>query len=194
MSLRDSWKRIRAWHKANTPPETFEPAPGASNEELTQLESLIGMKLPREFQESYRIHNGTSGSWLLYFGMLRSLAGIAKEWSTYSQWQKSNGYGLGSDWQPVQLEDPEKIKSIWWNPRRIPISDNGGGDPVTLDLDPANAGTIGQIIRLNHEVGPINVIARGFAEWIEQIACDLEAGKFVYDEDNLMVHPIDWDD
>jgi hypothetical protein len=39
------------------------------------------------------------------------------------------------------LESPE-IKPIWWNQLRLPLTDNGGGDPVTLDMDPAGAGTL----------------------------------------------------
>jgi cell wall assembly regulator SMI1 len=86
------------------------------------------------------------------------------------------------------------VKATWWNPFRLPLTDNGGGDPVTLDLDPAEDGDNGQILRFNHEVGPIKVIAGNFGEWLERVASDLESGELAYSDMELQVQPVNWDD
>ena len=135
MSIENSWRKICEWYRFNTPPGTFEPSTGASKDELAQLQSLVGVDLPRDFHDAYRIHNGTNDGWLANHGMLLSLDKIARQWTRFLQMQNEDGYGL--DWPLRDLEEPSKIKSVWWNPLRIPITDNGGCDPVTLDLDPA---------------------------------------------------------
>ncbi len=193
MNVAKSWKRILAWHKANTPAGTFSVSHGATRQELLELESLIGTTMPKTFRESYILHNGTARTWLLHHGSLHTLDGIATEWRMYSKWQEENGYGTFPTWHPTQLESMA-IKPIWWGPLRLPITDNGGGDPVTLDFDPAEDGSVGQVIKFNHEVGPINILAYGFGEWLDGIASELEAGKYIYDEDESMVWPLAWSD
>jgi cell wall assembly regulator SMI1 len=191
MGLAESWERILKWYGANTPEGTLTPSHGATRDQLGELEALVGERLPDDFQESYLLHDGTREGWLLFHGSLRSLAGIAKEWQMYRKWQDEDGYGKGADWQPVQLESPE-IKPIWWSPLRLPITDNGGGDPVTLDLDPAPTGKRGQIIKFNHEVGPINLLGSGMGDWLAWLATELESGIHAYSESSMMVCPVAW--
>ena len=191
MSLAKDWERILAWYGANTPPGTLSVRAGATQQQLAELEALIGTPLPEDFRESYALHNRTDRG-ILFYGKLHSLDGIAAEWQQCRKWQEEDGYGKGSDWRPRQLESPE-IRPYWWGPLRLPITDNGGGDPVTLDLDPMrNRGTRGQIIKVNHEVGPINVLAPSFAAWLARIAGELESGVHAYSEGDLMVCPVAW--
>ncbi len=191
MSIAKDWRRIPAWY-GREHPEPRSPSPGATQKQLTDLETLIGTHLPDEFCESYTLHNGTGGGSILYYGLLHSLEGIATEWKMYRKWQEENGYGKGFDWRPAELVSPE-IRPYWGGPLRLPITDNGGGDPVTLDLDPMKKrGTRGQIIKLNHEVGPINVLAPSFAAWLERIAGELEAGIHADSQSGWMVCPVAW--
>lgn len=185
MSVRESWKRIADWHDGNARRGRFPLAPGASERQLDALERAIGSRLPEDVRESYRLHNGTG--WLLFYGEVMPVEGVEAMWRRYSEWQRENGYGLGESWRPEELTGP--IKPVWWNPLRIPVTDNGGGDPVMIDLDPAEGGTHGQVIKFNHEVGPVNVLARSWAEWLSTISDGLEAGKYVYIESEDTVAP-----
>ena len=192
MSIRETWYRIRSWHKKITPPATFRVNRGTTERRLARFEETLGTSVPSEFRDSYLAHNGTGESWLLYHGSLLSLDGILRFWNRYKLWQREKGYGVGEDWVPHNINGP--IKPLWWNVRRLPITDNGGGDPVTVDLDPANGGTVGQIIKVNHEVGPTNVLATDIGAWLEEIATGLEAGRYVYSEEGMQVQPTEWDD
>jgi cell wall assembly regulator SMI1 len=185
MSVRASWKRITDWHDGNARRGRFPLARGAPPEQVDALERTIGARLPDDVRESYLLHNGTG--WLLTYGEVMPVEGVEAMWRRYDQWQRENGYGLGADWQPDQLSGP--IKSIWWNRLRIPVTDNGGGDPVMIDLDPAEGGTRGQVIKFSHEVGPVRVLAPSWAEWLRGIADGLEAGKYVYIESEDTVAP-----
>jgi cell wall assembly regulator SMI1 len=132
-----------------------------------------GADCRRTVRESYLLHDGTSD--LLGFGEVMPLSRVEAMWRMYDQWQRENGYGLGPSWEPEEVEGP--IKRVWWSPLRIPLTDIGGGDPVMVDLDPAEGGTRGQVIRFSHEVGPRKVLARNWAEWLRGIADELNAGR-----------------
>lgn len=188
-----AWNRIRQWYKKHTPRGTFRVTKGASDAGLDRLESVLGLSLPRTFRACYRIHAGTAGTSLMHFGNLLSLAGIEKRWKMLKKWQLEMGYGAENavDWKTGQLQS-DKIRPVWWNPSRIPISENGGGDGMILDLDPAKGGTKGQVFWLNHEVGPTDLLASGLVEFLTQGADDLEAGKYLWDEEGLWVRPVEW--
>lgn len=188
-----AWNRIRQWHRLNTPPGTFRVSKGASDRSLARLESIIGSSLTRGFRDCYRAHNGTAGTSFLNCGNLLSLTGIEKQWKTLKKWQLEIGYGTdnGVDWATRQLKSLE-IKPLWWNQLRVPISDNGGGDRLILDLDPAKDGRKGQVFWLNHEVGPTNLLSSSLVEFLAQAADDLESDKYVWDEEGLWVRPREW--
>jgi cell wall assembly regulator SMI1 len=174
MSVRESWKRIADWYDGSPRRGLIILSAGASEGQLKALEQAIGNHLPEDLRESYLLHNGTSD--LLGFGEVMPLNRVEAMWRMYADWQRENGYGLGPDWEPRDIEGP--IKPIWWSPLRIPVTDNGGGDPVMIDLDPGEGGTRGQVIRFSHEVGPEKVMARSWAEWLSGIEDELEAGKY----------------
>ncbi len=82
-------------------------------------------------------------------------------------------------WIPREINGP--IKPIFWNPRRIYITDNSGNH-LTLDLDPPEDGTYGQILDHDHEVGPTVVVAPSWSALLRQLVEDLESGKYIYFE------------
>jgi cell wall assembly regulator SMI1 len=185
----ESWKRIAAWYGVNTPPGTLRPPPGAAEGLLRETEAKLGTRLPEDVREFYRLHDGLGGSWLLHHGELLSLAGVLRQWEMYCEWQRKDGYGIGPDWEPQQLSGP--IKPVWWNPRRIHLTDNSGNHR-TLDLDPLPGGRLGQILWHDHEVGPVEVLAPSFAAWLSGMADELEAGVHGYSESSRMVCPVAW--
>ncbi len=185
MSLKQDWQRIAKWYSDNTP-SGLPLATGASTERIDAFEKVLGQPLPKDVRDSYLIHNGTGGRFLLYFGELMTLDDIERMWRRYGEWQKNDKYGIGDDWK-TSAKGP--IKPLWWNASRVPLTDNGGGDPVFLDLDPAKGGQIGQLLKYSHETGPAFVLAPSLSNWVAEIAGDLERGKYVYCEDAETVAP-----
>ena len=59
------------------------------------------------------------------------------------------------------------------------VTDNSGNH-LTLDLDPPSDGTYGQVLDHCHEVGPKEVIASGWGDFLRKLVEDLESGKYVY--------------
>src|SRR5262245_44185761 len=97
---------------------------------------MIGMKLPDDFKESLRIHDGGNcdccACSLPEYGDFLPLAQILADWKTYKRWQEDGPYAR-PDFVPPDLNGP--IKPIFWNTKRIYVTDNSGNH-LTLDLDP----------------------------------------------------------
>ena len=82
------------------------------------------------------------------------------------------------------------MKPIWWNSRRLPLTDNSG-DHIFADFDPGETGRSGQILEYGHEEGTSRILASTFEQWLTSIAEKLEAGGFRYDEEEETVLPVE---
>ena len=171
-SIAESWERIRAFY----PDQILNP--GATPAAIAAFEEAIGPALPDDFKESFRLHDGGDNFWFTQTsGEFLSLAGILKQWKRYRQAQRKGEYATDTeDWETSDIEGP--IKPIFWNTKRIPVTDNSG-DHWTLDLDPPEDGAYGQILDHSHEVGPTQVLARSWTELLSQLVVDLENGKYL---------------
>lgn len=183
MTLANTWNRIVEWHEAHTRPGNFRLNDGATPSAISAFEQAINAMLPDDFRESLLLHDGgDEHCWILWHGELLTLEGILKQWKWYQDLQSCGKYAVpgSEDWIPHVIEGP--IKPIFWNTKRIYVTDNSG-DHLTLDLDPPKEGNYGQVIDHSHEVGPEKVLAPSWSAFLGQLADDLEAGKYVYVED-----------
>ena len=181
------WQRIDGWLAQNAPEIAQGLAPGATDEEITVAERIVGVTFPEEVRASYRIHDGQQtdrslggvvGGVFVPGGDFLSLARIVDEWTVWKDLLDSGTFdGTQSDPQPG-------IKSDWWNLRWIPITYDGSGNHYCADLDPAPGGTVGQIITMWHDGGEREVMATSFTHWLNQLADEFERGEWVYSEDD----------
>ncbi len=192
--LRRVWQRIARWHREHLPealrsddrPREFLN-PGAEDDALDAIEQAVGVSLPADVRESYRLHNGSRNEYaILPWGYhLLPLAAVAQAWQ---MWQGHVANGL---WEGESSEPEGPIRPVHWNTRWVPISHNGGGDHQCVDLDPTRGGKVGQVIAFNHEVGPVRVLAPSFGAWLRAYAAELEGGRYRYDPDELWVVPVE---
>jgi cell wall assembly regulator SMI1 len=176
-TVEESWKRIETWYTENAYPVGRSLAAGASDAAITQFEKEIDARLPEDFKASVRIHDG--GGWEVppCRGELLSLEGILGQWKMYSEWQASGTYAVGEDWRPSDMKG--SIKPVFWNRQRIYVTDNSG-DHLTIDLDPPTDGTYGQVLDHSHELGPTEVIASSWGEFLRNLVEELETGMYIY--------------
>jgi cell wall assembly regulator SMI1 len=177
-SVAESWQRIESWYAENAYSLSNELGPGASAKAIEQFQQEIGAKLPEDFTESVQIHDG-GGWWVPWrYGDLLSLHQILEQWKMYCDWQAKGEYATGGeDWMAEDIKGP--IKPVFWNKKRIYVTDNSGNH-LTLDLDPPPDGVYGQVVDHSHEVGPTEVVASGWGEFLRNLVEDLESGKYVY--------------
>jgi cell wall assembly regulator SMI1 len=150
--------------------------PGATSAAIAVFEKAIGRPLPDDFKQSLRIHDGGKDFWFTpTSGEFLSLDGMLKQWKLLRQAQRKGEYAT-EDWEAHDVEGP--IRPVFWSAGWIFVTDNSG-DHWTLDLDPPEDGTYGQVFDHSHEVGPTQVLAKSWTELLSQLAVDMENGKFL---------------
>ena len=163
--IKSKWMNFGDWLKTNNQllfADLNQPASGTS---IQLLEEKIGMKLPVDFVECLKVHDGQKGQQEGLFSGLEFLssARILAEWMV---WQKLFENG---DFDGLQVQSETGIQPVWWNPRWIPFTYNGAGDHLCLDLDPASGGQVGQVIEIWHDDGARKKKANNFAQWFVMV-------------------------
>ncbi len=162
LTVSESWSRLDPWLRDH--PEELQGGlnAGASEEDIRSLEAALDVKLPEDFVESLKIHNGQPGIAGDFFDgdSLLPTRGILGAWKI---WHKLVASG---DFADCNAEPDDGIKDDWYNLKWIPFTSNGAGDHLCLDFDPAEGGTVGQIIRVWHDDDQRTLVARSFREWL----------------------------
>lgn len=181
--MNSTWLMIENWLEENAPQIKESLNEGINSKEIEHVENTIGAKLPLDFLEFYKIHNGqdSSSEGLINAEELLSFERIIDEWSIWKDLLdkktfEENGTSFTSE--------PDKgIKNNWWNPLWIPITYDGSGNHFCLDLDPDENGNYGQIIRMWHDDAIRTLEAKSFTEWINEYVIKLQNGDYIYSED-----------
>lgn len=141
------WERIEAWHAANGQMENLNA--GATAEAIAQAEKDMGLTFPPELRESLLRHDGSvDGGWPT--GELLALERMADERKVWMDLLQDGTFDDNAD----HNEDSQTLQPGWWNPAWIPLDSDGGGNGAVIDMSPGPQGTIGQVIDMDHEVGP----------------------------------------
>ena len=167
------WNRIHAHLAVNDSYELSHLAPPATEAQICALEEAIGYRLPADYRASLAIHDGQQEDFVSVIDSLslNSLRETLEEWRVMEELLRA---GTFEDYAPSELPE-EGLLAGWWNRGWLPIvSDNGNS--INIDLDPADDGVVGQVFFFDHEQGAGPVLAHSFAEWLEQVAEELETG------------------
>ncbi|RYE43516.1 MAG: hypothetical protein EOP48_22895 [Sphingobacteriales bacterium] len=183
--MKDPWSKIKTWLTKNHPEIICTLNVGASLNDYQELELTIGTSMPDDFKEFYTIHNGQLFTHLCLFDgdILLSVCDIIREWK---QWNDIlpiiHTNCIEQFGSPAESNSDPGIKGDWWNPLWIPITANGSGDNICIDLDPSHKGRRGQIIRMCHDDPQRELLAPSFRQWISNYIADLENG--IYEASN----------
>jgi cell wall assembly regulator SMI1 len=183
--MKKIWQRIEKWFSLNAPGTIFETE-GASDDEISNTEKVLGITFPEDVRETFRIHNGTILDPALFENRnLLSLANVIAHWQGMCGFMKE---GLFSD----SVAHPKgPIQPVWWNVKWIPLMDDANGDYLCLDMDPLPGGLVGQFISFESDLGPQSVLRNSFREWLSNFADDLEAGLFGLSDEGCILRKED---
>jgi len=173
------WTRFENWISKNASHLTSSLNDPATEDQISKLEKTIQEKLPKEYIEFLKLHNGQNreSEGLISTEELLSIERVIEEWVVWKALLEKG------DFDGSQSSPDKGIKSDWWNPKWIPITYDGSGNHFCIDIDPDNGGKKGQIIRMWHDSAEREFIANSFNEWFNNYVTDLEKGKYVYSED-----------
>jgi cell wall assembly regulator SMI1 len=178
-----TWARAETWLGKHLPSTLDDLNPPAEEEELDEFEEIIKAKIPEDLRLSYLIHNGSSGSSSngLIFGFhVLSISEIMEEWLTWKNVVRSMPSSMNSECGSFP---EEHIKVLYANPLWIPITNDGSGNHIGVDLDPGPQGIRGQIFNFGRDENFKFVIGRSFGEFFEWVIDTLEAGNFKLEDD-----------
>lgn len=181
-SVEDAWERLEAWC-AERYPELLEGLrPGADGEALQHYEEAVGHRLPPDVRRSFLRHDGeTRGADGLVFGL--RLLPLPESLEQWQGWREVAPMFAGDSAREQYASRagslPEgAIRPEYTNPAWLPLTEDGGGNNLGVDLDPGPAGTSGQIITFGRDEDLKAVAAPNWSAFLHDLADLLEEGNF----------------
>ena len=185
MTMEQDWQQFEAWLRTHWRDGLADLNPPATDAQIAALESALGVSLPREFVACLQVHNGQSGSAGGLFDNAEFLStdAILEQWTV---WKELLDAG---EFDGITSEPGAGVRNNWWNPRWIPFTHDGGGNHSCVDLNPAQGGTVGQVVAMWHDAGERERLATSFDAWFRGYVADVLAGQYVFsDEYGGLVH------
>jgi len=178
--IAETFDNITAWLKDNAP-KILEQSlqSGATEAQLNELESVIGIKLPEDFKELYKLHNGLSddenvGS--LFYGM---------KFYPIDSIIVDHEQNASLPVTALLKWDPAIDQSNLFNPGWITFAFDGAHTSLKMDLVPTEEGNYGQIIFIDDEYEVGILVAASITELLVTFASDLKSGLYHLAEDAL---------
>lgn len=144
--------------------ECFENPP-VKLEEVKSIEAEVGQKLPSDYLELMKLHDGTGNNILGW--TITPIEGVGMDHKSYTDSLKA-GYFKDSG----KVEADKGVKPVWWSEKWVPFALHGDGNCLVFDFDPAAGGKSGQVVEYHNKDGERRVLAGSFVEWFDK-AVDL---------------------
>jgi len=174
--MKDMWERIERRLAELGCADAMALRPGASANEIAQLEEHLGIGLPDSVKRSLAIHDGQDGFGLVDGSALLSLAGIRQQWDT---WRSLDEDAMNADCAEFMASEPEGfIKPMYCNRAWIPLTHDAGGNHVGLDYDPGPLGQRGQVIAFGRDEDTKRLLAGSFEAFMEARLSWLERARW----------------
>jgi cell wall assembly regulator SMI1 len=174
------WNKLEAWIKTNVPDLKKSLKKGASDKQIAKLEKHLGVELPEEYKTFLQLCNGLKDDAEagFYDGELMSAENVAEQWTIWKNLLD------GHHFEDISSKPEKGIRNDWWNPKWIPITHDGGGNHLCIDLEPARDGRPGQIITMWHDSAERELMYASFTDWLEHILTGVESGEIVFDPED----------
>jgi cell wall assembly regulator SMI1 len=174
------WTKLEAWIKKNAPDLKRSLKKGASEKQIAKLEKKLGVELPEDYKTFLQLCNGLKDDAEagFYDGELMSCETVAEQWSVWQDLLEAGNF------EGITSKPQKGIRNDWWNTKWIPITHDGGGNHLCIDLDPARGGKPGQIITMWHDSEERELMYDNFSEWLEHILAGVESGEIVFDPED----------
>ena len=194
------WARLEAWGRDNAPNMLEDLNPGASDEELGDLQTALDRELPETFLQSLKLHNGESDGWpckvFADMGAYLPCSQIVENWQMRVQIAGQVGDDFSAEERAEQIRDgiifvDGPVSPAAFNAGWIPIMDSNGDVFWALDYAPAEGGVPGQVIQVDLEGCDWKVVATSFDELLDAYVAALEAGEYRIEEGQPTQEPAD---
>jgi cell wall assembly regulator SMI1 len=144
----------------------------AKREAIAKLEKTVKARLPADFAESLKIHDGQkSGTEIgafpgFYFDTNGGSYFLLGTRSIIRHWRDLCAVWKAGDLNGRVAKSGRGVQPVMWDHLWIPFAANGGGDYFCLDLHPSRGGIVGQVINWEGDNGKRTVAAKSFVTWL----------------------------
>lgn len=144
------WQQIEAEIRSRAPALSSRLLPPASPQALARAEAVLDAELPESVVAVYLVHDG------LGMPAVLEQSSRASELLSLSEmiehWRSLTGLSDEGRFDDRAVERVRgAVKPDWYNRRWLPVASDGEGNYFCVDLDPAEGGTVGQIIAFRHD-------------------------------------------
>ncbi|MBU9575927.1 SMI1/KNR4 family protein [Burkholderia multivorans] len=163
--MKQQWQRLEAWLKTHNPALLADLNPPASDADIQELEQKLGVKLPADFVECLKVHDGQRGGAEPLFDGFEffSCSKIHQQWKIWTDLLKSGAF------RSFKSDPDDGICPDWWCSAWIPFAGNFEGDCLCLDLGPEVGGSFGQVICVWHDDEDRDLISDGFSGFLKSL-------------------------
>jgi len=179
---------LENWLKTHLPEVIDDLKPGATAAALDDFASTLGLRLPADFVQLYRWHDGqemavNTGPW---YGL--NFLPLARVQSECEMWRD-----VRKEMDPESLADLDSqmqstpaghVKKQYANALWIPFAYDWGGNYLGIDLDPDVQGTYGQVISFGRDEERKIAVAPSIAAFVDWMLAELDAGNFHLQEED----------
>lgn len=183
------------WLRANAPAAYENLAPGATAEELDDLEAVVGRSLPAQVRAVLAVNNGqrrarlVTGGWededaveCLPSLTFLSTTQIADCWRMWEELRNEETPEMLQELQDMGSTFPSatgRVRPLYTSPGWIPLwADPGRSDYLGIDLDPDVDGTEGQIINFGRDEERHFLCAPNLAGLLEILLSEVRSGTW----------------
>ena len=175
--MKEQWSRIEQSLSRLGCLEHVRLRPGASTEQLAELEQYLDVRLPEGLKAFLSIHDGQDGSVGLVGGeLLLSVENIRREWDT---WRSLDEDAMNADSADFMASQPAGfIKPMYTNRLWIPLTKDWGGNHIGLDYDPDMKASTGQVIRFGRDEDTKRLVAESFDGFVSLLGSALAEARW----------------
>lgn len=162
--------------------------PPATDAQLDAAQAHLGLSLPADVRALYRLADGQvqyrhdDPRWaagLVAGEPLLPLTEALLQWDQWAGFEGETGLDEFASSTPEGFVQPKYSVRGW-----IPLTHDGGGNHVGVDLDPDVRGTVGQVITFGRDDDQHQVLAPSLLSYLDQLADLLEQGLGVPGDDD----------
>jgi cell wall assembly regulator SMI1 len=168
----ERWHTLRAWWEAGAADGLDALRAPASAEAVDAAQRVMGVELPADYRAWLLAHDGAEHG--LFSEEVLSIAGVVSTWRLFGE--------LFADDHDASVEADPGVRPVWWHSKWIPITSDGAGNHLCLDLEPAPGGVAGQLVRFWHDSGERMIEAPNLAAWFDLVHERLVSGEWVVTE------------
>jgi len=171
----EEWSALEAWWRANVPEALRRLGAPADASTIDAAEREMGVELPADYRAWLLAHDGADDG--LFGDQVLSIGETLGTWRFLTE--------MFATPVPNPIDPDPGVRAAWWHRGWIPITSDGAGNRVCIDLDPASGGTRGQLVKFWHDGGDRPLVAASVGAWFAMHRERLQTGEVVVlaDED-----------